>query len=155
MRVSGVYVFWDADGTCIYVGSSIDMHGRVKTNKHRKLAARVEFYHFPESELVDREHDFMQHLKPTLNKQVAARPNQPLGYCPQRDLRLVRETSYWSWEIYGIRISFRTIVEALDAFPLIKAIQTPELCAVTLASESSMNGRLRTATPSDLFATKL
>ena len=42
MRVSGVYVFWDADGTCIYVGSSIDMHGRVKTNKHRKLAARVE-----------------------------------------------------------------------------------------------------------------
>jgi hypothetical protein len=41
------------------VGSSIDMHGRVKTNKHRKLAARVEFYHFPESELVDREHDFI------------------------------------------------------------------------------------------------
>jgi excinuclease UvrABC nuclease subunit len=53
MRISGIYVFWGVSGECLYVGSSIDMRGRVRTNKHRKLAARVEMFEFPPDDLVD------------------------------------------------------------------------------------------------------
>jgi len=161
-KISGVYVMWDNDGNCLYVGSSLNLHHRVKTNKHRHLAARIEKYKFPQDELRDREEDFIRLLNPSLNvaKRIS-RPGQPsINYQEDRDSRLILDPgtgSYWTWRVGLTGISFRTEQEALNTYPLVQRVFNEDMMTLARMSTISMNGdrKEKTPTPNDLFSTRI
>jgi excinuclease UvrABC nuclease subunit len=64
---SGVYHLYDGD-ECVYVGSSRNMHRRVKNQRQKKVFTRVDFYVCPVNEMAKREQTDIRRIKPKLNK---------------------------------------------------------------------------------------
>jgi len=161
LRYCGVYVFRDAEGACLYVGSSINMRGRIACHKHRKVYATVEMYLFPQDELRDREEDFVNALHPSLNKaKCITRSNRPSTMNPVREyypLTLESGSGYWEWVRGDYRIGFRTAAHALAAMPLVKKVLNDDAMELEWQSLKSTNGDgfERSPTPENLFATRL
>jgi hypothetical protein len=63
----GIYIFYDKDGTCLYVGSSLNMRRRCKNHIHGKIAHHAEYREFPACEIDKKEREFILELRPSLN----------------------------------------------------------------------------------------
>jgi hypothetical protein len=72
MKDCGVYVLYSGD-VPVYVGSSVRMSKRVSGHSHKGKFSRVEYSYFPENLLTKMEQEFIDRLKPSLNKLPARR----------------------------------------------------------------------------------